>query len=112
MPTHAELAAQLLNDAASFFKNVAEENTDVADDMRTNAGVFENLAHLMENDPMGATGGEKHAVMASRLLHDSAQFFKSLASDNEPIRDQMNENARVFEEISVVVKDDPFGVIE
>ena len=80
MLTHAELAAQLLNDAAAFFKNVAEANSDVAEDMLTNAEVFENLANLLAENPSGETGGEKHAVMAARLLNDSAQFFKSLAN--------------------------------
>lgn len=112
MMTHAQLAAQLLNDAATFFKNVAESNADVAEDMLANAEVFENLAMLLSTDPDGETGGERHAVMAARLLHDSAQFFKSLANDNEPIREQMTENARVFEDISVRVGENPLGTLD
>ena len=112
MPTYTQVASQLLNDAAMFFKNVAESNADVAQDMLTNAEVFENLAGLLLNDPSGSTGGEAHTSMAAKLLGDSSKFFLSLANDNEPIREQMTENAKVFHEISLRLADDPFGEIE
>lgn len=53
MPTHAQLAARLLRDAAQFFKTVGEQNEPLKDQMTENANVFEQVAGLVENDPNG-----------------------------------------------------------
>lgn len=50
--THAQLAAQLLRDAANFFKTVAEQNPLLTEAMTENASVFEDVADLVENDPL------------------------------------------------------------
>lgn len=53
MPTHAELAAQLLRDAAGFFRALSEQNVELKDQMIENADVFEQVAQLVEKDPHG-----------------------------------------------------------
>ena len=53
MPTHAELAARLLRDAAFFFRTVAEQNPALQDAMSEHAQVFEDVAAMVETDPLG-----------------------------------------------------------
>ena len=53
MPSHAELAAKLLRDAASFFRTVGDQNEPLKEQMTENADVFEQVAALVENDPNG-----------------------------------------------------------
>lgn len=53
MPTHAELAARLLRDAAIFFRTVSEQNPALKDAMDENAQVFEDVAQMVETDPLG-----------------------------------------------------------
>lgn len=53
MPSHSELAAKLLRDAASFFRTVGEQNEPLKEQMTENADVFEQVAALVEQDPTG-----------------------------------------------------------
>lgn len=53
MPTHAELAARLLRDAAVFFRTVADQNPALKDAMSENAQVFDDVAVMVETDPLG-----------------------------------------------------------
>ena len=53
MPSHAELAAKLLRDAAAFFKTISEQNPPLKDQMDENADVFEQVADLVEKVPSG-----------------------------------------------------------
>jgi len=53
MPSHAELAAKLLRDAAAFFKTISEQNPPLKDQMDENADVFEQVADLVEKNPNG-----------------------------------------------------------
>lgn len=53
MPSHSELAAKLLRDAAAFFKTIAEQNPPLKEQMAENADVFEQVADLVETDPSG-----------------------------------------------------------
>jgi hypothetical protein len=53
MPSHAELAAGLLRDAAKFFRTIGEQNPALDVEMEENAAVYENVARLVENDPQG-----------------------------------------------------------
>jgi hypothetical protein len=54
MPTHAQLAVQLLRDAAGFFRNVGEQNEPLRAQMEDNADVYERVAELLEIDPTGS----------------------------------------------------------
>ena len=53
MPSHAELAARLLRDAASFFRTIGEQNPPLQEQMLENASVFDQVAGLVEKDPNG-----------------------------------------------------------
>lgn len=53
MATHAELAVKLLRDAAAFFRNVGQQNEPLKEQMDDNATVYEQVADLLEHDPMG-----------------------------------------------------------
>lgn len=53
MPTHSQLAAQLLRDAAGFFQTIGEQNEPLRAQMMENAAVFTEVAMLVETDPMG-----------------------------------------------------------
>lgn len=112
MPTHAELAGKLLFDAAAFFKTLAEQNPDIQKEMTENATVFEQMAALIGNEPNGTIDDKSHGELAGRLLKDAAEFFKTLAEQNEPLQEQMNENARVFEQVAELVTSDPMGEME
>lgn len=112
MPTHAELAAKLLVDAASFFRMLGEQNDQLRVQMSENADVFDQMAGLLTQNPQGELNGAPYGELAAKLLHDAASFFRSLAEGNEPIREQMNENADVYTQIGDMVAQDPLGVLD
>lgn len=62
MATHAHLAAKLLRDAATFFKNVGGQNLPLKEQMEDNASVYEQVADLVENDPTGVLDLEEEGV--------------------------------------------------
>ena len=53
MATYAQLAAKLLRDAATFFRNVGAQNEPLKAQMNDNASVYEQVADLLEKDPNG-----------------------------------------------------------
>lgn len=53
-----------------------------------------------------------YAEITGQLLKDAAAFFRTLAEQNQTIADQMNQNATVFEQLSVLVLQDPLGKVE
>ncbi len=55
MATNAELAAQLLRNSATFFRDVGAQNPDLKDQMETNAETFEVVADMVEKDPEAET---------------------------------------------------------
>lgn len=112
MPTHAELASKLLGDAATFFRTLAEQNEELNEQMTENATVFDQMSELIVSSPDGILEGTAHAELTGRLLNDAAGFFQTLAEQNEPIRDQMEENATVYEQIAELVSDDPLGILD
>ena len=57
MPTHAQLAAQLLRDAAAFFDTIGQQNEPLRAQMMENAAVFTEVAMLVETDPNGEIQG-------------------------------------------------------
>lgn len=112
MPTHAELASKLLVDAAGFFDNLAEQNPPLKEQMDENSKVFRQMATLISQDPQGSLDDSTHAALTARLLRDTATFFRTLAEKNEPLQDQMEENANVYAQIADLVEQDPLGVLE
>jgi len=112
MPTHAQLASKLLVDAAQFFKTIAEQNPDLKDQMEENATVFEQMGGIIAQNPVGEMDGKSHGELAGRLLTDAATFFRTLAENNEPIKEQMEENANVYEQIGSLVSQNPEGELQ
>ncbi len=53
-----------------------------------------------------------HSELAAKLLRDAAAFFKTIAEQNPPLKEQMDENADVFEQVADLVETDPNGQIE
>ncbi len=112
MPSHSELAGKLLVDAATFFRTLAEQNDALKDQMTENATVFEQMASLITQDPDGELQGTSHAELTGRLLKDAAGFFRTLGDQNEPIKEQMDENANVYTQIGDLVASDPNGILD
>jgi hypothetical protein len=112
MPTHAELAGKLLNDAATFFRTLASQNEPLRTQMEENASVFEQMATLVTEEPAGVINDKSHGELAGRLLKDAAAFFRTLADQNAPLKDQMEENARIFQQIGELVSANPLGILE
>jgi hypothetical protein len=52
MLTHAQLAARLLRDAADFFRHLGQENPALQESMNDNAGIYDQVAQLVEAAPM------------------------------------------------------------
>lgn len=61
MPNHAQLAAKLLRDAAIFFRDVGAQNPELLEEMSENAAVYEQVADLTEDDPLGELPIEEEA---------------------------------------------------
>ena len=53
MATNAELAAKLLRNSATFFRDVGNQNPKLKGQMESNAETFEVVADLVEKDPDG-----------------------------------------------------------
>ncbi len=53
-----------------------------------------------------------HAQLAAKLLKDAAAFFKTIGTQNPPLKIQMDENAAVFEQVAELVEKNPTGIIE
>ncbi len=109
MSTYADLSSKLLIDAAAFFRTLAEQNEPIKEQMEENANVFEQMASLVAQNPTGELDGTSHASLTGKLLIDVAVFFRTLASQNEDIKAQMEENANVYEQIGNLVAQNPMG---
>ncbi|MDD9900775.1 MAG: hypothetical protein OXT65_07330 [Alphaproteobacteria bacterium] len=53
-----------------------------------------------------------YAQLAAKLLRDAATFFRNVGAQNEPLREQMEDNASVYEQVADLVEKDPSGVLE
>ena len=53
-----------------------------------------------------------HAELSGKLLGDAATFFRTLAEQNDALKDQMIENATVFDQMSSLITQDPTGELE
>lgn len=112
MPTHAAIAVQLLRDAAMLFTNLGDNDPASKAQMHANAATYQQLAQALEQNPAGIANGKTHAVLAGELLRDTGAFFKTLAAQNEPIREQMGRTAEIYEHIAKMVAQNPQGVID
>jgi hypothetical protein len=53
-----------------------------------------------------------HSDLAARLLRDAAEFFRTIGNQNDSLKDQMTENADVFDHVADLVESDPTGAVE
>jgi hypothetical protein len=51
MATHAQLAAKLLRDAATFFRRLGAQNAALQEQLIDDASVYDRVADLVEQDP-------------------------------------------------------------
>ena len=136
MPHYADLGAQLLRDAATFFRTLASENPEIRIKMLDNAAAFEAAAQRLLENPHGQTGdkahvdvaakflneaaaqrllenqhgqtGDKaHVDVAAKFLNEAAMLFRRIGEQNEPIREQMLTNADTFDQIAAKLRLNP-----
>jgi len=112
MPTHADLASKLLADAATFFKALGEQNSELREQMQENCGVFQQMSDLLAQYPEGQIDDKSHGELAGQLLKDAANFFLVLAEQNEPLKDQMEDNANVYIHLADLVAEAPLGIMD
>lgn len=112
MPTHAEIAGKLLEDASVLFRTLGNQNEHLKEQMFENAELFSKLGRVVGHDPQGDREGTSNADLAGHLLQEAAGFFRSLGEHNEPIREQMQENARVYDQLGTKVQEDPLGLVD
>lgn len=53
-----------------------------------------------------------YAELGARLLRDAATFFRTVGEQNQPLQEQMSENATVFEQIADLLEQDPTGEVD
>ena len=53
-----------------------------------------------------------HAQIAARLLRDAAKFFRNVGAYNEALRETLNDNAKVYDEIATLVEDAPLAELD
>ena len=54
MTRNTDIAANLLRNAANFFRGVGEQNPALAEEMKINAESYDAVADLLEKDPTGS----------------------------------------------------------
>ena len=53
-----------------------------------------------------------YVQVSARLLRDAAKFFRNVGAQNEPLREQMDDNAMVYEQIADLLEQNPLGEID
>lgn len=53
-----------------------------------------------------------HADLAAKLLRDAAIFFRNVGEQNKPLKEQMDDNADVYEQVATLLESDPTGELE
>jgi hypothetical protein len=51
MATHAQIAANLLRNAATFFRDIGGQNENLRAQMEVNARTYDAVADMVEKDP-------------------------------------------------------------
>ncbi len=52
MATHAQIAANLLRNAATFFRDLGSENAELHEQMEINARTYDAVADMVEKTPL------------------------------------------------------------
>jgi hypothetical protein len=53
-----------------------------------------------------------YAQLAAKLLRDAAIFFRNVGTQNEPLKEQMDDNAAVYDQVADLIEQDPNGVLD
>lgn len=53
-----------------------------------------------------------YAQLGAKLLRDAATFFRNVGAQNEPLKEQMNDNASVYDQVADLLEKDPNGVLD
>lgn len=106
MPSHAEVAARMLDNAATFYANFAAHNPDVRIQMVRKSEIYKAASEALPIQPVAS------ATAAAKLLREAAAFFRMVAEKNPPIQELMAENADLFEQMAGPVESDPLGQME
>ena len=53
-----------------------------------------------------------YAQIAAKLLRDAANFFRNVGDQNEPLKEQMHENAKIYDQVADLVEKDPGGSLD
>lgn len=53
-----------------------------------------------------------YAQLGAKLLRDAAVFFRNVGAQNEPLQEQMNDNASVYEQVADLLEQNPTGALE
>jgi hypothetical protein len=112
MQTFADMSAELLTEAAAFFKKLSETNPAVRAQMKENIATFIQVAELIKKSPLGRVENMTHAEMAARLLREASLFFKSVGEQNPPLKEQMDQNAEIYSTVAAIVEKTPQRLLE
>jgi c-di-AMP phosphodiesterase-like protein len=112
MNTYAEMSAQLLIEAAAFFTKLAEKNQSIQRQMAENVATFRQMAELIKASPEGRIEHMSHGEMTARLLNEAATFFRSIGEQNLPLKEQMDQNADIYETVARIVAKNPSKRLE
>ncbi len=111
--SYAKLSATLLNDAAAFFKTLANENEQVRAQMKENAATYERMAELIAKNPTGSVpGGNSYAQLTGKLLRDTATFYRKIAGQNPPLQEHLEQTATIYDQIADAVINNPLGLMD
>ncbi len=109
MARYSELASKLLQDAAGFFDSLAEQNEPLKEQMLENANVYRQIGTMFAADPGGNLDEKTLAELTVKLLADAADFFETLGDQNKLLKEQMQENATVFQQMAKLIEENPHG---
>ncbi|MCK5444404.1 MAG: hypothetical protein KAI73_02200 [Rhodospirillaceae bacterium] len=71
MASHAEIAANLLRNAAIFFRDIGTQNEQLKEQMEVNARTYDAVAELVQADPTGEMDVPEGATAILREGSDS-----------------------------------------
>jgi len=52
-----------------------------------------------------------NAQVASKLLREAAEFYRTLGGNSPELKDRMEEFGNLYEEVAVLVDNDPQGAL-
>jgi hypothetical protein len=53
-----------------------------------------------------------YAQLGAKLLRDAAIFFRNVGTQNTPLKEQMDDNASVYEQVADLLERDPNGTLD